>query len=185
LLAGPGWRSVSLQQRLINHSKCSQELRLSAGLWITWLVQDFLILRASSKAAKSPDCADFSPPPPGLARSCCKHTHLFKIDPWVTPSFPQGDPIIFFDHPRVISATRAWHTPVATHQPQAEGSPPERLGGQQPGRSRPDRTANKIRRYIRIKCYSRELPMRRGSTLSGCKRPRHQWYLLQLSFSSI
>ena len=123
--------------------------------------------------------------PQVLKRSCCKHTHLFKIDPWVTPSFPQGDPIIFFDHPRVISATRAWHTPVATHQPQAEGSPPERLGGQQPGRSRPDRDANKIRRYIRIKCYSRELPMRRGSTLSGCKRPRHQCYLLQLSFSSI
>src|SRR6185437_10559971 len=87
----------------------------------------------------------------------------------VTQSFPQGDPIIFFDHPRVISATRAWHTPVATHQPQAEGSPPERLGGQQPGRSRPDRDANKIRRYIRIKCYSRDFQCDAGAHCPAAK----------------
>src|SRR6185437_12837842 len=42
-----------------------------------------------------------------------------RVFHWVTQSFPQGDPIIFLDHP--ISATRAWHTPVATPLPSADG----------------------------------------------------------------
>ena len=146
-----------MQKRLINHSKCSQELRLCAGCGLRGSARVFSHDKSSSEA-KTPRFLIFRTPTPGLGAVFVANTHACsrstlgsrRVFHWVTQTF------LWITH-GCSWANCARHTPVATLQPLADGSRPQKQLN--PGEARvvvasgvcqnPRLNTNKIRRKYR------------------------------------